>query len=179
MLNNLPAQVSSFIGRDAELAEVRRLVAGWRLVTLTGTGGAGKTRLALRVAAGLANGAADGGWVVDLAPLAHPDLVAVAVADVLGVRQEPGRPVLDALVGGVGGQSLLVLLDNCEHVIGACAKLADALLRGCPNLALLATSREPLGIEGERVYRVPSLGVPAEGDDSGAIRASEAVRPLA
>ncbi len=118
-------------------------------------------------------------WFADLAPLGDPDLVAVTVADVLGVRQEPGRPVLDTVVEAVGGRSLLVLLDNCEHVIGACAKLADALLRGCPNLALLATSREPLGIGGEHVYRVPSLGVPADGDDAGAIRASEAVRLLA
>src|SRR6516164_4228846 len=178
-LNNLPAQVSSFVGRDAELAAVRALVVGSRLVTLTGAGGAGKTRLALRVAAGLADGAGDGVWFADLAPLADPDLVAVTVADVLGVRQEPGRPVLDSLVEAVGGRSLLVLLDNCEHLIGACAKLADALLRGCPNLALLATSREPLGIDGERVYRVPSLGTPADGDDAAAIRAAEAVRLLA
>jgi predicted ATPase/DNA-binding CsgD family transcriptional regulator len=175
-LNNLPAQVSSFIGRDGELAEVRALVGSWRLVTLTGTGGAGKTRLALQVAAGLAAGAGDGVWFADLAPLGDPDLVAVTVADVLGVRQEPGRPVLDTLVEAVGGRSLLLLLDNCEHVIGACAKLADTLLRGCPNLTLLATSREPLGIDGERVYRVPSMGIPAAGDDTDAIRASEAVR---
>ena len=177
--HNLPAQVSSFIGREAELAVVRRLVAGSRLVTLTGAGGAGKTRLGLQVAAGLADGAGDGVWFADLAPLSDPDLVAVTVADVLGVRQEPGRPVLDTLVEAVGGRSLLVLLDNCEHVIGACAKLADALLRGCPGLALLATSREPLGIGGEYVYRVPSLGLPGDGDDAGAIRASEAVRLLA
>ncbi len=175
---NLPAQVSSFIGREAELAAVRRLVERSRLVTLTGAGGAGKTRLALQVAAGLVDGSGDGVWFADLAPLGGPDLVAVTVADVLGVRREPGRPVLDTLVEAVGGRRLLVLLDNCEHVIGACAKLADALLRGCPNLALLATSREPLGIDGEWVYRVPSLGVPAHGDDTGAIRASEAVRLL-
>ena len=171
MLNNLPAQVSSFIGRDAELAEVLRLVGGSRLVTLVGTGGAGKTRLVLQVAAGLLGGAGEGVWFADLAPLGDPDLVAVTVADVLGVRQEPGRPALEALVEAVGGQSLLVLLDNCEHVIGACAKLADALLRGCPNLALLATSREPLGIGGERVYRVPSMGTPADGADAETIRA--------
>ena len=174
--HNLPAQVSSFIGREAELAAVRRLVAGSRLVTLTGAGGVGKTRLGLQVAAGLLDGAGDGVWFADLAPLGDPDLVAVTVADVLGVRQEPGRPVLDTLVEAVGGRSLLVLLDNCEHLIGECAKLADALLRGCPNLALLATSREPLGIGGEQVYRVPSLGLPGDGDDAGAIRASEAVR---
>ena len=178
-LTNLPAPVSSFIGREAELAAVRGLVAGSRLVTLTGAGGAGKTRLGLQVAAGLADGAGDGVWFADLAPLGDPDLVAVTVADVLGVRQEPGRPVLDTLADAVGQQHLLVLLDNCEHVIGACAKLADALLRGCPGLALLATSREPLGIGGERVYRVPSLGLPGDGDDAGAIRASEAVRLLA
>jgi predicted ATPase/DNA-binding CsgD family transcriptional regulator len=175
-LNNLPAPVSSFIGREAELAAVRALLGGSRLVTLTGAGGAGKTRLALRVAAGLADGSGDGVWFADLAPLADPDLVAVTVADVLGVRREPGRPVLDTLVDAVGRRSLLVVLDNCEHLVGACAKLADALLRGCPGLALLATSREPLGIGGEYVYRVPSLAVPAAGDDAGAIRASEAVR---
>src|SRR5215472_117230 len=162
LLTNLPAQVSSFIGREAELAAVRALVGGSRLVTLTGAGGAGKTRLGLQVAAGLADGAGDGVWFADLAPLADPDLVAVTVADVLGVRQEPGRPVLDTLVEAVGWRGLLVLLDNCEHLISACAKLADALLRGCPSLALLATSREPLGIDGERVYRVPSMGTPAD-----------------
>ena len=178
LLHNLPAQVSSFIGRERELAEVRGLVAGSRLVTLTGAGGAGKTRLGLQVAAGLADGTGDGVWFADLAPLADPDLVAVTVADVLGVRQEPGRPVLDTVAEAVGGRSLLVLLDNCEHLIGACAKLADALLRGCPNLALLATSREPLGIGGEYVYRVPSLDVPADGADAETIRASEAVRML-
>jgi predicted ATPase/DNA-binding CsgD family transcriptional regulator len=177
-LNNLPAQVSSFIGRESELAEVRRLVGGARLVTLTGAGGAGKTRLGLRVAAGLLDGDGDGVWFADLAPLSDPALVAVTVADVLGIRQEPGRPALDTLVDAVGGRSLLVLLDNCEHVLGACAKLADTLLRGCPKLALLATSREPLGIDGERVFRVPSMGAPAEGDDVGAVRASEAVRLL-
>ena len=177
-LTNLPAQVSSFIGREAELAAVRRLVGGSRLVTLTGAGGAGKTRLALQVAAQLLDEPEDGVWFADLAPLRDPDLVAVAVADVLGVRQEPGRPALDTLVDAVGGRRLLVVLDNCEHLIGACAKLADALLRGGPNLSLLATSREPLGIGGEQVYRVPSLGVPADGDDVRAIRASEAVRLL-
>jgi len=178
LLTNLPAQVSSFIGREAELAAVRGLVAGSRLVTLTGAGGAGKTRLALQVAAGVLDGAGDGVWFADLAPLGDPGLVAVIVADGLGVRQEPGRPVLGTLVAAVSDRSLLVLLDNCEHLIGACAKLADALLRGCPNLALLATSREPLGIDGEYVYRVPSLQTPTDGADAGAIRASEAVRLL-
>ena len=175
-LTNLPAQVSSFIGREDELAAVRALVAGSRLVTLTGAGGAGKTRLGLQVAAGLLDGMAEGVWFADLAPLRDPELVAVTVAAVLDVRQEPGRPVPDTLVEAVGEGHLLLVLDNCEHVIGACAKLADALLRGCPNLALLATSREPLGVGGEHVHRVPSMRTPADGDDAAAIRASEAVR---
>jgi len=178
LLTNLPAQVSSFIGREAELTEVRALVGRSRLVTLTGTGGAGKTRLGLQVAAGLAQGVVEGVWFAELAPLGDPDLVAVTVADVLGVRQEPGRPVTGTVVEAVGERRLLVVLDNCEHLIGACAKLADALLRGCPHLALLATSREPLGVDGERVYRVPSLDTPADGADITAIWASEAVRLL-
>ena len=179
--DNLPAQVSSFIGRDRELADVRALVAESRLVTLTGAGGAGKTRLGLQVAYGLAGdaeGAGDGVWFADLAPLRDPDLVAATVADVLGVRRDPGRTVLETVLDAVGERSLLLLLDNCEHVIGTCAALADALLRGCPNLAVLATSREPLCIGGERVYRVPSMDVPADEADPGEIRVSEAVRLL-
>lgn len=110
--SNLPAQVSSFIGREAELAEVRRLVGVSRLVTLTGTGGAGKTRLGLRVAAELLDSARDGVWFADLAPLGDPELVAVTVADILGVRREPGRSVFGTLVDAVGGRSPLVLLDT-------------------------------------------------------------------
>jgi len=178
-LSNLPSRVSAFIGREAELAEVRTLAGASRLVTLTGTGGAGKTRLALEAAAGLADRSRDGAWFADLAPLGDPDLAAVTVADVLGVRLEPGRPALEALTAAVGSRRLLLVLDNCEHLIGACAKLADALLRDCPGLALLATSREPLAVDGERVYRVPSLGVPAEDADAAEIRSSEAVRLLA
>ncbi len=174
--NNLPAQVSSFIGRDAELAEVRRLVTDSRLVTLTGSGGAGKTRLALQVAAVLLDGSGDGVWFADLAPLQDPDLVAATVAHVLGIRADPGRSMIDTVVEAVGQRSLLLLLDNCEHVIDACAKLADALLRNCPNIALLATSREPLGIDGECVHRVPSMDTPADGDDIDAIGNTEAVR---
>ena len=179
LLNNLPVQVSSFIGREAELAEVRRLITSSRLVTLTGPGGAGKTRLALQVAAGMADGSGDGVWFADLAPLQDADLVAVTVAKVLGIAADPDRPLLDTLIEAVGQRSLLLLLDNCEHVIDTCAKLADALLRNCRNIALLATSREPLGIDGERVHLVPSLDTPAEDDDSGAIAAAEAVRLFA
>jgi non-specific serine/threonine protein kinase len=139
----------------------------------------GKSRLALQVAAGPAYSTGDGEWFADLAPLDDPCLVTATVADVLGIQEEPGRAVLGTLVEAVGGRSLLLVLDNCEHLIGACANLADALLRGCPNLALLATSREPLGIDGEHVYRVPSMGTPADGDDAKAIQDSEAVRLLA
>ena len=177
--NNLPAQVSSFIGRDASLAEVRRLITGSRLVTLTGTGGAGKTRLGLQAAAGLLDGSGDGVWFVDLAPLQAGDLVAAATASALGIREDAGRSITETLVEAIGDRSLLVVLDNCEHLIDACAKLADALLRGCPSIVLLATSREPLGVDGEHVYRVPSLATPAEGDDVDAIRSTEAVRLLA
>jgi predicted ATPase/class 3 adenylate cyclase len=174
--NNLPVQVSSFIGREAELSEVGRLIAASRLVTLTGSGGAGKTRLALQLAAGLLDGSGDGVWFVDLAPLQDPELVAVTVANVLGIPVDEGRPAADTLIDAVGRNSLLVLLDNCEHVIDACAKLADALLRSCPNVVLLATSREPLGIAGEYVHRVPSLDTPAEDDTAESIGNSEAVR---
>ena len=168
--------MSSFVGRAAELAEVRRLIADSRLVTLTGSGGAGKTRLALQVAAELLDGSGDGVWFADLAPLQDGDLVAATVANVLGIRAEPGRPLIDTLVEAVGQRSLLLLLDNCEHVLDTCAKLADALLRGCPNLVLLTTSREPLGIDGERVHRVPSMETPADDDDMDAIGDTEAVR---
>jgi predicted ATPase len=118
-------------------------------------------------------------WFADLAPLQGPDLVAVTVASVLGIPGNPDRSAVDMLVEAVGERSMLVLLDNCEHVIDACAKLADALLRNCPGIRLLATSREPLGIDGERVHRVPSLETPADDDDVDTIRGAEAVRLLA
>ncbi len=174
--HNLPTQVSSFVGRTAELAEVRRLIADSRLVTLTGSGGAGKTRLGLQVAAGLLDGSSDGVWFADLAPLQDGDLVAATVANVLGIRADPGRSLAGTLVEAVGQRNLLLLLDNCEHVLDTCAKLADALLRGCPNVVLLTTSREPLGIDGERVRRVPSMDTPADDDDMDAIGGTEAVR---
>ena len=159
--HNLPSQATSFVGRAAELAELRSLAGGGsRLVTIAGPGGIGKSRLALQVAAGALAGGGDGVWLVELAPVAEPELVARTVAAVLGVREEPGRPVLDTLVDAVGDRSLLVVLDNAEHVLGAAAKLADALMRCCPRACLLVTSREPLGVSGERVFRVPPLAVP-------------------
>jgi predicted ATPase/class 3 adenylate cyclase len=177
--NNLPVQASSFIGRDTELTAISELIKTSRLVTPTGAGGAGKTRLALQAAAGLLDGSGDGVWFADLAPVTDSGLVAGTVAGVLGIQPEPGRPVADTLAEAIGERRLLILLDNCEQVIDACAKLADALLRGCPQLALLATSREPLGIDGEHVYRIPSLATPAPDADLAAIRGSEAVQLLA
>ena len=159
--HNLPSQATSFVGRAAELAELRSLVSGGsRLVTIAGPGGIGKSRLALQVAAEALDGAGDGVWLVELAPVAEPELVARTVAAVLQVREEPGRPMLDTLVEAVGDRYLLVVLDNAEHVLGAAAKLADALMRSCPRACLLVTSREPLGVSGEHVFRVPSLAVP-------------------
>jgi predicted ATPase/class 3 adenylate cyclase/DNA-binding CsgD family transcriptional regulator len=159
--HNLPLQGTSFVGRAAELAELRSLVMGEsRLITITGPGGIGKTRLALQVAADALDGAGDGVWLAELAPVADPELVARTVAAVLGVREEPGRPVLHTLAEAIGDRSLLVVLDNAEHVLGAAAKLADAVMRSCPRACLLVTSRELLGVGGEHVFRVPPLPVP-------------------
>ena len=159
--HNLPSQATSFVGRAAELAELRSLVSGGsRLVTIAGPGGIGKSRLALQVAAEALDGAGDGVWLVELAPVAEPELVARTVAAALQVREEPGRPMLDTLVEAVGDRYLLVVLDNAEHVLGAAAKLADVMMRSCPRACLLVTSREPLGVGGEHVFRVPSLAVP-------------------
>ncbi|MGD0686259.1 MAG: LuxR C-terminal-related transcriptional regulator [Streptosporangiaceae bacterium] len=176
--HNLPSQPTGFVGRAAELAELRSLVAGGRrLVTITGPGGIGKSRLAVQAAAEALDGAGDGVWLAELAPVADPDLVAGTVAAVLGVREEPGRPVLDTLADAVGDRYLMVVLDNAEHVLGAAAKLADALLRSCPRAYLLVTSREPLGVSGEHVFRVSSLPVPpADLAEPGQLAAFESVQ---
>jgi predicted ATPase/class 3 adenylate cyclase len=158
--NNLPIQLTSFVGRERELAEVTRLLSTSRLLTFTGSGGCGKTRLALQAAADALALFADGVWLVELAPLTDPDLVPHAVTAALGVREEPGRPLLISLVEHLRPKHLLLVLDNCEHLIAACAQLADTLLRACSRLTILASSREALGIAGETPFRVPSLGLP-------------------
>lgn len=154
---HLPAQLTSFVGRSDQLAEIRQLVDAHQLVTLTGSGGAGKTRLAVRVAALAANQIDGGAWFVDLAPVTDPDNVVSAMAAGLGVPDQLGRAAIDTLVGFVGEQQLLVVVDNCEHLLSGVTTAAVALLSACPNLSILATSREPLGVPGEVTWRVPPL----------------------
>jgi len=157
---NLPVQLTSFVGREAEMAEVRDLLQTTRLLTLSGPGGTGKTRLALEVATKLLDDYPNGVWLVELAPLADPTLVTQTLAATLGVREQPGRPILDALLDYVRTKTLVLILDNCEHLIETCAQLAESLLRAAPGLKLVASSREPLGIGGETSHRVPPLSLP-------------------
>jgi predicted ATPase/class 3 adenylate cyclase len=158
--NNLPAQLTSFIGREKELAEVKRLLTMVRLVTLAGTGGAGKTRLSLQVAADLIDDFDDGVWFVKLEELTDPGLVPQAVMSVLGLREETDRPLLTTLIDFLRAKRLLLILDNSEHLIEACAQLTASLLKACPQVRLLASSREVLGVPGETIFHVPSLGLP-------------------
>jgi predicted ATPase/DNA-binding CsgD family transcriptional regulator len=160
---NLPAELTSFVGRRGELAEVKRLLAGSRLVTLTGIGGVGKTRLALRAAVGLRRAFRDGVWLVQLDQLRDPALVAQAVAGSLGLQDRAGYPPAASLAEYLAGRQLLLVLDNCEHLVDAVAKLADLLLREAAGLRVLATSRESLNMTGETVLPVPPLAAPAAG----------------
>jgi predicted ATPase/class 3 adenylate cyclase/DNA-binding CsgD family transcriptional regulator len=161
-VHNLPAQLTSFVGRGAQMADVSRLLDEDRLVTLTGAGGAGKTRLAVEVAAQLTTQVPDGVWYVDLAPITHADVVPVAVARALGLPDQPGRSTDDTLIRFIGDRRLLIVLDNCEHLLDASASLARDLLGACPELRLLTTSREPIGIPGEVTFVVPSLSLADE-----------------
>ncbi|HYM70819.1 MAG TPA: AAA family ATPase, partial [bacterium] len=176
--HNLPQELSSFVGRDQERAEIVQLLSTARLLTLTGTGGCGKTRLALRVAAEVVPRYPDGVWLVELAALTDPGLVLQTVASTLGVREVPGRPWLSSLTDALRDRTMLLVIDNCEHVIDACAHVIDAILGACPGVGVLATSREPLRIAGERTWRVPSLSLVGSGATvtAEAAAASEAVR---
>jgi predicted ATPase/DNA-binding CsgD family transcriptional regulator len=158
--------LSSFVGREREFADVRRLLADRRLLTLTGPGGAGKTRLAIEVSRELSSAEtfADGVWFAGLAPLTDAALLPQTTAAALGVREEPGRAVLETLQESLRARRLLLVLDNCEHLVEACAQLADTLLRACPQVAILATSREALNIPGETVWPVPPLSIPGRAD---------------
>ena len=158
--NNLPQQVTAFVGREREILEVRNLLATTRLLTLCGMGGVGKTRLSLQVAADVVNGYPDGVWFVELASLTDERLVPQAVATVLGVKEDAGRPVIEALVRFVKDRTLLLILDNCEHLVRACAELVLQLLQSGPHLTILTSSREGLHVGGETTYPVPGLALP-------------------
>ena len=165
--NNLPQQLNRFIGRETVLPALHHLLGQHRLVTLLGTGGIGKSRLALQLAADVLEAHPDGVWFVELAPLDDGQRLPQAVASVLGVKEEPGRPLADALRQHVASRRLLLVLDNCEHVLDAAAALAKGLLQAGAGLAVLATSREPLRVAGEQAYPVPPLGLPDGGAGSG------------
>lgn len=157
---NLPAHLTRFIGREHELAEVTALVQQKRLMTLTGSGGVGKTRLAMEAGAHLLDQFPDGVWLAEFAPLADEALVPATVVGLFHLQEQPGRSLLDTLIALITERHMLLIFDNCEHVIASSAALAEALLKACPNLHILATSREALRLAGEAVWRVPSLDVP-------------------
>jgi non-specific serine/threonine protein kinase len=170
-MHGFPAPLTSFIGRAEPLREVAGLLAGHRLVTVAGPGGAGKTRLAVQVARQVASRFADGAWLVELGPVADPAQVATVVAAALGVREQPGLPASEALARALARQQVLLLLDNCEHVIDMAAALCAGLLAACDDVRVLVTSREPLRVAGEARYRLASLVLPDLDDLAEAARA--------
>jgi predicted ATPase/class 3 adenylate cyclase len=174
--NNLPVQLTSFIGREKEVRQVKQRLEKNRLVTLTGSGGIGKTRLSIQVATELMNEYPNGVWLLELAPLADPALVIQAACTALNVTPPGGMPALNALTDHLRAKKILLVVDNCEHLIDACAQLAESLLQACPGLRMIASSREALGIEGESAYRVPSLSLPDSKSGLHIIEESEAVK---
>ena len=150
------------MGRQEQLTQLRELLTQSRLLTLTGAGGAGKTRLAIQVAASIAGEFGDGVWYVDLAPITDPELVPITAARAFGLPDQPGRSTMDTLTRFVADRQMLVVLDNCEHLLDASAALVNALLGAAARLALLTTSREPIGVAGEMSWRVPSLSLADE-----------------
>lgn len=171
-IGNIPQRLSSFVGREQELAKLTRRLAEHRLVTLTGVGGIGKTSLGLRAAAELPTAFPDGIWLVDLAPIIDPGLIGGTAAGVLGVSPSPRQSPTDAIARHLENQVALIVLDNCEHVIDGAATFAHSVLQAAPDISILATSREPLGVAGEALIRVPPLSLP----EDGAVHDSEAVR---
>jgi len=158
--NNLPAQLTSFIGRKQELADVKKLLHDAHMLTLTGPGGTGKTRLSIQAAGEALDQYPNGVWLVELAPILDPLLVPRTTAIAVGLRDEPQRPVIDMLCDYLREKQMLIILDNCEHLVEACAHMADRLMHAAPKARILASSREALGIAGEVTYQVPSLGLP-------------------
>jgi predicted ATPase/class 3 adenylate cyclase/Flp pilus assembly protein TadD len=158
--HNLPASSTKFVGRENEIHEALERLSETRLLTLTGSGGCGKTRLSMEIAFQQIERLPDGVWFIELAPLSSAALVARSVAQVLKINDRPGKNVTDTLAEEIGMGRMLLILDNCEHVLRACSELCDCLLEACPNLKVLASSREPLGVRGEMTYRVPSLSIP-------------------
>jgi len=159
--NNLPRQLTSFVGREAEIAEVNALLDGTCLLSLTGAGGTGKSRLSLQAAAGRLEDFPEGVWLAELAALSDHALVVQAVATTAGLREEPDRPLIQTLTSAWKTSRVLLVLDNCEHLVAACAELVNSLLRACPQVKILATSREVLNVPGETVWRVPTLSLPS------------------
>jgi predicted ATPase/transcriptional regulator with XRE-family HTH domain len=159
--NNLPRRLTSFVGRDAAMADICKEIDASPLVTLVGTGGVGKTRCALEAGAHLLDGSGDGVWLADLAPITDPALVAGTIGRALNVPETPDRPLLDTLTNYLKSKRLLLIVDNCEHVIADARGVIGAIVRACPEVRILATSREPLGLAGESIYRVPSLSLAA------------------
>jgi predicted ATPase/class 3 adenylate cyclase len=170
--NNLPLQLTSFVGRETEIAEITALLGKHRLVTLTGSGGVGKTRTSLQVAANLLDGSGDGVWFIELAPLASGDYVPTTVAQALGIALGSEGDPVENLVLALKAKRTLLVFDNCEHLVEPVARVLGAILRACPDVKLLASSRQGLGIEGETTYRMPSLAVP----NTSSITAAEALR---
>ena len=158
--NNLPTQLTSFVGREKELEDIKRLLSNTHMLTLIGPGGTGKTRLSIQVSSALLDRFPDGLWLVELAPILDPLLVPRLTAMTMGLRDEPQRPVIEMLCDYLREKKMLIILDNCEHLVDACARMADKILHAAPSVRILASSREALGIGGEVTYRVPSLGLP-------------------
>ena len=158
--SNLPTQLTSFVGREKELADVKRLLSDTHMLTLIGPGGTGKTRLSIRSARDVMNEYPEGVWLIDLAPVLDPDLVPRTTAITIGLRDEPQRPVIDMLCDYLSTKKMLIILDNCEHLVDACANMAEQILRTAVDVRILASSREALGVAGEVTYRVPSLALP-------------------